>query len=314
MSDNTSMRNARVSAVIPTIGRAQIGRAIASVRAQRGVAPIEVIVVADLDAREHEGRFASADTVLFTGGKKGGSVARNLGIAEALGDFVAFLDDDDEWLPDKTRLQLDAISGEPDPSRVVASSRHVHVHAHSMEESSPLPKLTIAADQTPEEYLFRRRAPSSGRASMYTSSLVCSKSLAERVPWNGALQRHQDWDWVIRLAREGSASVVQLPEALVRIETGTGQSVSAGRSWAASLEWAEQVLSSEPQVLADFLAAQTMRYALNGRAWQGVRAVAGAIRKTGRIPAAGPLINGAAGLAPRQTIERLLVRKRRPTW
>ena len=127
------MRMARVSAVIPTIGRAQIERAIASVRAQRGVAPIEVIVVADLDARENEGRFFSADTVLYTGGKKGGSVARNLGVAEATGDFVAFLDDDDEWLPDKTMLQLNAIAAKPDPSKVVASSRHIHVHARTME-------------------------------------------------------------------------------------------------------------------------------------------------------------------------------------
>lgn len=48
----------------------------------------------------------------------GPSVARNLGIREAKGDLVAFLDDDDIWLPEKLQKQMDLLESLPDPDKV----------------------------------------------------------------------------------------------------------------------------------------------------------------------------------------------------
>ena len=96
-----------VSAVIPAYnGRRYVGRAIESVLKQTCPAA-EVIVV---DDGSTDGTAAAVrafgDAVRLIEQPNGGvSVARNTGIAAATGDWIAFLDADDEWLPDKLRRQ-----------------------------------------------------------------------------------------------------------------------------------------------------------------------------------------------------------------
>lgn len=48
------------------------------------------------------------------GESKGGNYARNRGILAAHGDFIAFLDDDDEWLPQKIEKQIEIFQNDPD--------------------------------------------------------------------------------------------------------------------------------------------------------------------------------------------------------
>jgi glycosyltransferase involved in cell wall biosynthesis len=104
----------KISAIIPTYNRrAHVLRAIDSVLAQT-VAVDEVIVVDDgstdgtADAiRDHCG----ARVTVLRQENAGVSAARNLGIREARGEWVAFLDSDDVWLPKKLERQFAAISG-----------------------------------------------------------------------------------------------------------------------------------------------------------------------------------------------------------
>lgn len=98
-----------VSVVIPTHDRApSVVRAVESVLAQRGV-DLEVIVVDDGstdDTEERLGHFG--DRIRYQRRDHAGvSAARNYGASIAKGDWLAFLDSDDEWLPDKTRAQLE---------------------------------------------------------------------------------------------------------------------------------------------------------------------------------------------------------------
>jgi glycosyltransferase involved in cell wall biosynthesis len=92
-----------ISVVIPTCGRpALLQRALASVAAQR-LPPIEILVVDDAAATagavDAAGLAAVARVVVNTRAQ-GPSGARNTGAAAARGALLAFLDDDDEWLPD----------------------------------------------------------------------------------------------------------------------------------------------------------------------------------------------------------------------
>ena len=105
-----------VSVIIPTHDRAAVlGRAIESVLAQ-SLKPLEVIVVDD---------GSSDDTAALVGQRyprvrflrqqnRGVSAARNAGIELARGEWLAFLDSDDEWLPGKLAAQRDALAASGD--------------------------------------------------------------------------------------------------------------------------------------------------------------------------------------------------------
>src|ERR1700678_4760251 len=110
-----------VSAVIPTRGRPELlCRAVRSALAQT-LRQIEVVVVIDgedpatsiaLDElAQQDGRLR----VLALGASVGGSAARNRGVDAASGEWIAFLDDDDEWLPGKLQAQFDAMKASTAP-------------------------------------------------------------------------------------------------------------------------------------------------------------------------------------------------------
>ncbi len=105
-----------VSVIIPTHNRAElVGRAISSVLAQSRPAE-EVLVVddgsTDATAERVAGRFPGVRYQAIA--HRGVSGARNVGIRDAGGDWLAFLDSDDEWLPAKLEEQLAALDAEPE--------------------------------------------------------------------------------------------------------------------------------------------------------------------------------------------------------
>ncbi len=107
-----------VSVVIPTYNRThQTIAAIESVLAQT-YTNVEVIVVDDGSeggSGQVVERFIAQKTnegqrvLFFSQPNQGASVARNTGIAKAAGDYIAFLDSDDAWLPEKLEMQLNAL-------------------------------------------------------------------------------------------------------------------------------------------------------------------------------------------------------------
>lgn len=103
--------SATVSVVIPTYNRAGLlPRAIRSVRDQTR-APDEVVVVDDGSTDSTCGIIEEEfpGVRLLSQEHRGVSAARNLGIMTTSGVWVAFLDSDDEWLPQKLERQLAAL-------------------------------------------------------------------------------------------------------------------------------------------------------------------------------------------------------------
>jgi len=103
-----------VSVVIPTWNRAHtIERAIDSALRQ-SLPVLEVLVCDDGSTDDTDSVVASIAKqdarVRWIEGKRGGrpAIPRNRGLRESRGDWLAFLDSDDEWLPDKLKLQLEA--------------------------------------------------------------------------------------------------------------------------------------------------------------------------------------------------------------
>jgi glycosyltransferase involved in cell wall biosynthesis len=117
-----------VSTIIPTHNRCDLlAEALASVYAQEALGAafdVEVLVVDDASTD------ATADVVRRWAGVRyvrldrpaGACAARNAGLELARGQFVAFLDDDDVWLPHKLRVQVPVLEGSPDVGVVYAQN------------------------------------------------------------------------------------------------------------------------------------------------------------------------------------------------
>ena len=106
----------QISVIIPTCNRAwTLANAIDSVLAQT-LSPKEIIVVDDGSTDDTPDLLAAYGKRIrvFTQPNQGVSAARNLGIRHSTGDFIALLDSDDSWKPEKLACQMDFFFDHPD--------------------------------------------------------------------------------------------------------------------------------------------------------------------------------------------------------
>lgn len=110
------MSDLHVSVVVTTCSRRdQVQRAVASVLAQDyGNFDVHIVDDASADGTEQALQsVVSADERVFYwrhAERRGLSAARNTGISQSTGDYLAFLDDDDEWTPDCLRKRVDLLT------------------------------------------------------------------------------------------------------------------------------------------------------------------------------------------------------------
>jgi glycosyltransferase involved in cell wall biosynthesis len=122
MTDKVVAPRPRVSAIIIVYNGAEfLAEAIDSVRAQ-SLSDWELLVVDDGStdsSREIAARYAETDPARVKlmrhpdGGNHGMSATRNLGLTQARGDFIAFLDADDAWAADKLETQVAMLDAYP---------------------------------------------------------------------------------------------------------------------------------------------------------------------------------------------------------
>ena len=122
------MKTPLLSVVIPTWNRAQlVCDAVNSARAQRA-GEVEVIVVddasTDATVSRLEAEFGTRIRLLRLRHRGGVGAARNAGARMATGEFVAFLDSDDVWLPGKLEAELRVFAQFPDAQVVVSDSQN----------------------------------------------------------------------------------------------------------------------------------------------------------------------------------------------
>jgi len=186
-----------VSVVIPTLNRSDLVlRAIHSALSQT-YNDIEVIVVIDgPDDRTVQCLGQISDKrvrVLPVSKKIGGAEARNIGIRAANGHWIAFLDDDDEWLPEKIEKQLSLARYATELYPVIAC----RLIAQTNNEKYVWPKRLPDQLESIADYLFFRSSFFQGETLVQTSMLLAPKELLLKVPFR-KLPRHQEWDWLLR--------------------------------------------------------------------------------------------------------------------
>jgi glycosyltransferase involved in cell wall biosynthesis len=228
-----------VSVVIPTKDRPRLLRRAILSALQQTCQSLEVIVV--LDGRD-QGTIDAVAMItnchlrlIVLEDSVGGAEARNVGARYASGRYIALLDDDDEWLPDKLEKQL-ALADAHITSTFVVVTQYVHRVAGREDEVWPghLPRK----NEPLSEFLC------SSRGGFQTSTYLCPRDLFLRVPFTKGLKKHQDWDWFLQLASLPGFELLVVVEPLsiywvpLRIRT----SVSGGLDWALSYAWAQSRL------------------------------------------------------------------------
>lgn len=106
--DMASTESPSISVVIPTYNRKdKLKNALRSVSNQT-LSPIEIIVVNDHPSSDLRELCSSFNNVRLINHheNRGASAARNTGIKAAEGEYIALLDDDDQWKPDKLKKQI----------------------------------------------------------------------------------------------------------------------------------------------------------------------------------------------------------------
>ncbi|MCC5940052.1 MAG: glycosyltransferase family 2 protein [Balneolaceae bacterium] len=102
-----------ISVIIPTYNRADVlGRAIRSALNQT-LPPVEIIVIDDgsTDSTAELFNDFGDDVIYIKQSNNGPAKARNNGIKQSSGNYIAFLDSDDEWMPEKLEKQVEVIRG-----------------------------------------------------------------------------------------------------------------------------------------------------------------------------------------------------------
>jgi len=229
-----------VSVVIPTRERPRVvADAVRSALGQ-SLEALEVVVVIDgPDERTATVLREIGDSrvrVATLPQHSGASAARNAGVAEARGRWIAFLDDDDEWLPGKLALQL----------QIARQSRLRHpiiacrVIARTAATEFIWPRRLPDRGEPISEYLFCRRTPFFGEGLVPTNTVFTTRELLTSMPFETDLRDHEDLDWLLRVCDLEGVGVefVPTPEPLTiwRLDRELSR-MSTSSDWRYSLAW-----------------------------------------------------------------------------
>lgn len=203
-------KNFKISTVIPTYNRQRtIKRCIDSVKGQT-YAVFEIIVVDDgstdktlsIIEKEYQGVVR-----VIKQNHKGAQAARNAGICAAQGEYIAFLDSDDEWLPDKLEAQIEKLKA--NPNAVICGDGIIQ-----QDWTDNIPKAYDTTERKNKNVgakrLFRLRGKSgyvykeilSVSFCLFQALLTSRKNLLDIGMLDEKVPSYQEWDTAIRLAKK----------------------------------------------------------------------------------------------------------------
>lgn len=223
-----------IDVVIPTYNRRDLlPEAIASIKAQTlPVARIFIVDDGSTDGTIEWVRTLAQDDPaieLVEMQHGGANVARNAGIARARSEWVAFLDSDDAWEPEKLERQFALLEERPDLVGLFCGFRLVGIKVEKIHRPRDNPSL-----------LDLRCANGLGSTS---GAVIRRSALQEATGFNPELPSCQDWDLWFRLRRIGPMGVARLP--LVRFNCGPHERITTNMN---------KVLSGHRAIFANLLA------------------------------------------------------------
>jgi glycosyltransferase involved in cell wall biosynthesis len=199
-----------VSVVVATRDRPELlRRAVTAILGQNYLGPVQCVVVfdqSDPDLPWDDPGPQRRLELVRNQRAAGLAGARNSGVLHADGELLAFCDDDDEWLPDKLRRQVEQLESRPEAG-VVTSGIFVRYRDRTIARTSPTPMVT-------HRQLLRSRM-----FELHPSTVMVRRSLLldriglvdEDIPGSYA----EDYEWLLRAAKV--APILALQEPLVTV-------------------------------------------------------------------------------------------------
>lgn len=202
---------ARISVVIPTYNRAELLKnSINSVLSQT-YRDFEILVIDDCSSDHTPGVLEVIRDerlrVIRNGSNKGIAAVRNIGVTSARGEYIAFLDDDDEWLPGKLEKQLDVLEGGSANLGCVYTGVLVINSDGDQVLQTSIPRYR---NNILKELLFQN--------FITTSTVVVKKACFEKVGlFDEDIPYGEDYDMWIRIAKEFEFDFVKEPLTKYRV-------------------------------------------------------------------------------------------------
>ena len=195
-----------ISVVIPTHNRSDLlKRAVNSVRKQT-IRDLEIIIVSDGSTDDTdqvvETLMKQDDRIEYIAYEKalGANTARNKGIEAAQNDYIAFLDDDDEWYPEKLAEQLAVFQTDDTIGLVYTGTNLIYVHEEMSYENVPNESGDLS-----HKILFKNIIGT-------TSTVMVKKMILKQSGYfDTDLGALQDYDLWIRICQLTAIGVVDKP-------------------------------------------------------------------------------------------------------
>ena len=267
MSSNSS--SPEVSVLIPTRNRPElVKRAIASVQAQT-FTDFEILVTIDGPDPTTEAALESLQEPrlrwIVHPENRGLPAARKTGIESALGSWVAYLDDDDEWMPTKLERQLELAA---------RSKYRLPIVSSQLVERTPkgdfiLPRRSPKPSEPVSEYLFVRKTLFKGESLLQPSTYLMPRELLLQTLPDPVWKMHEDWNWLFRAVKiEGvGLEFVEEPLSIWYCLAGHVQ-MSKNQNWDYSLKWIRTVKHLiTPKAYAGFIMSHVGSQAALNREW-----------------------------------------------
>ena len=198
-----------VSVIVPTRDRpALLREALASIRAIETATMSFEILVGD-NGKDPMSRVAADDygATYIPVMQPGAGAARNAGLKIARGEFIAFLDDDDVWLPANIASQVAQMRARPELEAVFGQV--VTTDMDLKPTGEPWPDAGVEGDKLVQAMLSGYY-PQLG-ATVVRASVAKSVGLFDET-----LLGDQDWDWQLRIARRRKTGFTPTPGVLFR--------------------------------------------------------------------------------------------------
>ncbi|SMP40428.1 glycosyltransferase family 2 protein [Fibrobacter sp. UWB10] len=205
--------NPKVSAIITTKNRcALLKRAVESVLLQT-YKNIECIVVDDASTDETEDYCNSLGNVVYVripaDESRGGNYARNQGVKKAVGEYIAFLDDDDYWLPEKIEKQVCLIQKKHN-GLVYCGRRYERITEKGVSFSDELPHVELQGDMSKK--ILKEICTVTSNILVEKKLLVLCDGFDEK------LKFWQEYELLIRLAQKTPFFFVNEALSIYRVD------------------------------------------------------------------------------------------------